>query len=312
MKSNYTAINYAGNAAKENIIKSKTKGQIVKGVGGVYTVVTEEGETVKCYPRGKLKALGALFIGDIVNIVVDKEGIIESVEPRKTQLVRPYVSNMDCIVIVLAPIPKPDMMLVDKLIIGAAENGIVPIICVNKADMEGADKVAEEVAADYKDEADILVISTQTNQGIPELMSKIKGKYVCLAGQSAVGKSSLINCILGSDKQLTGDLSKKGDRGKNTTRHIEIITLADGTKIADTCGFNKLELPLFEPSRLSTYYAEFDEYADKCKFRGCNHYKESDCAVKRAVEEGKIAKSRYDRYIALFSHIESRWNKRYD
>lgn len=281
-------------------------------MGGVYTVVTQEGETVKCYPRGKLKSNGALFIGDIVNIAVDKEGIIESVEPRKTQLVRPYVSNMECIVIVLAPLPKPDMMLVDKLIIGAAENGIVPIICVNKADMEGADKVAEEVASDYKDEADILVISTQTNQGIPEFMDKIKGKYVCLAGQSAVGKSSLINCILGSDKQLTGDLSKKGDRGKNTTRHIEIITLADGTKIADTCGFNKLELPLFEPSRLSTYYAEFDEYADKCKFRGCNHYKESDCAVKRAVEEGKIAKSRYDRYIALFSHIESRWNRRYD
>lgn len=294
------------------IIKSRTKGQIIKGVGGVYTVVTQEGDTVKCYPRGKLKANGELFIGDIVDIAYDKEGIIEGVEPRKTQLVRPFVSNMDCIVIVLAPLPKPDMMLVDKLIIGAAENGITPIICVNKADMEGADKVAEDVANDYKDEADILVISTQTNQGIDELIDKIKGKYVCLAGQSAVGKSSLINCILGADRQRTGDLSKKGDRGKNTTRHIEIITLEDGTKIADTCGFNKLELPLFEPSRLSSYYTDFDEYAQNCRFRGCNHYKETDCAVKRAVEEGKIAKSRYERYVTLFAHIENRWNKRFD
>ena len=144
-------------------------------MGGVYTVVTQEGETVKCYPRGKLKSNGALFIGDIVNIAVDKEGIIESVEPRKTQLVRPYVSNMECIVIVLAPLPKPDMMLVDKLIIGAAENGIVPIICVNKADMEGADKVAEEVASDYKDEADILVISTQTAYGQDKRQIRLSG-----------------------------------------------------------------------------------------------------------------------------------------
>lgn len=297
---------------KERIIKIKTSGQIIKGVGGVYTVVTQEGNTVKCYPRGKLKANGELFIGDIVDIVLDKEGIIESVRPRKTQLVRPFVSNMDCIVIVLAPLPKPDMMLVDKLIIGAIENGITPLICVNKADMQGADKVVEDVVNNYKDEADILVISTQTNQGINELLEKIKGKYVCLAGQSAVGKSSLINCILGEKKQSVGDLSKKGDRGKNTTRHIEIITLDDGTKIADTCGFNKLELPLFEPSRLSGYYTDFDIYADKCKFRGCNHYKESDCAVKKAVEEGKIAKSRYERYVTLFAHIENRWNKRYD
>ncbi len=253
-----------------------------------------------------------MFIGDVVDILVDKEGIIENVQPRKTQLVRPYVSNMDGIVIVLAPLPKPDMMLVDKLIIGATENGIQPIICVNKADMEGADRIAEEVASDYKDIADIMIISTHTGQGIDELMKKIKGKFICLAGQSAVGKSSLINSIIGEDKLKTGDLSKKCDRGKNTTRHIEIITLDDGTKIADTCGFNKLEIPLFDPSRLSTYYTDFDDYAAECKFRGCNHYKESDCAVKRAVEEGKIAKSRYERYLQLFIHVENRWNKRYD
>lgn len=246
-----------------------------------------------------------------MDVAVDKEGIIESVQPRKTQLVRPFVSNMDAIVIVLAPLPKPDMLLVDKLIIGASENGITPIICVNKADMIGADKIAQEVAEDYKDIAEISVISTQTYQGVGALMEKISGKFVCLAGQSAVGKSSLINCILGEDKMKTGGLSKY-DRGRNTTRHIEIITLGDGTKIADTCGFNKLELPLFDPSNLSEYYADFDEYAQKCKFRGCNHYKEEDCAVKRAVEDGKIALGRYDRYLKLFTHVEKRWNRRFE
>ncbi|MBD5087145.1 MAG: ribosome small subunit-dependent GTPase A [Clostridiales bacterium] len=274
--------------------------------------MTDDGETVKCFPRGKLKNIGELFIGDIVDIAVDKEGIIEGVQPRKPQLVRPFVSNMDGIVILLAPLPKPDMMLVDKLIIGATENGIHPIICVNKADMQGAEQIATDVANDYKDIADILVISTQTGQGIDILMEKIKGKYVCLAGQSAVGKSSLINFIVGEDKMKIGELSKKSEKGKNTTRHIEIITLDDGTKIADTCGFSKLEIPLFDPARLSTYYTDFDEYAQNCKFRCCNHYKESDCAVKRAVEQGKIAESRYDRYLRLFTHVEKRWNKRYD
>lgn len=272
----------------------------------------DNGDKVKCFPRGKLKQNGELFIGDVVDVVVDKEGVIENVRERRTQLVRPYVSNMDGIVIVLAPLPKPDMMLVDKLIIGATENGIQPIICINKADMEGADVVAQEVADDYKEIADILVISTQTYQGIDMLKQKIKGKFICLAGQSAVGKSSLINCILGEDKMKTGDLSKKGDRGKNTTRHIEIITLDDGTQIADTCGFNRLEIPLFDPSRLSTYYTDFDDYAQECKFRCCNHYKEEECGVKKAVSEGKIAQSRYDRYAKLFEYVEKKWIKRYD
>ncbi|MCX4362982.1 MAG: ribosome small subunit-dependent GTPase A [Clostridia bacterium] len=296
----------------EAIIKVKTSGQIIKGIGGVYTVALDNGDKVKCFPRGKLKQNGELFIGDVVDVVVDKEGVIENVRERRTQLVRPYVSNMDGIVIVLAPLPKPDMMLVDKLIIGATENGIQPIICINKADMEGADVVAQEVADDYREIADILVISTQTYQGIDMLKQKIKGKFICLAGQSAVGKSSLINCILGEDKMKTGDLSKKGDRGKNTTRHIEIITLGDGTQIADTCGFNRLEIPLFDPSRLSTYYTDFDEYAQECKFRCCNHYKEEECGVKKAVSEGKIAQSRYDRYAKLFEYVEKKWIKRYD
>ncbi|MEG2274613.1 MAG: ribosome small subunit-dependent GTPase A, partial [Clostridia bacterium] len=217
----------------------------------MYYVKTKELGVVKCFPRGKLKENGGLFIGDYVDIVVDKEGVIEVLHPRKSQLVRPYVSNIDGIVIILAPLPKPDMLLADKLIIGAIEQGITPIVCINKSDLVGADKVVQEVVSDYEGLAKIIVISAQTGQGIAQLLQEISGKYFCLAGQSAVGKSSLINCIYGEIKMKVGELSAKGERGQNTTRHVEILELDDGTKIADTCGFNMLEMPLFDPNKLA-------------------------------------------------------------
>ncbi|MEG2562082.1 MAG: ribosome small subunit-dependent GTPase A [Clostridia bacterium] len=293
-------------------IKIKATGQVIKGIGGIYSVKLPNGEIMKCFPRGKLKQNGEIFIGDIADIVFDKEGIIESLHPRKSSLVRPYVSNIDSIVIVLAPIPKPDMLLVDKLIIGAIEQDVEPIICVNKADLEGCDQVISDVVKDYEQLAKILVISTQTGQGMDKLAEFVRGKYVCLAGQSAVGKSSLINYLTGKSTMLIGELSAKGDRGKNTTRHVEIIELDDGTKIADTCGFNMLEMPLFDPSRLRGYYLDFNEFAAECRFRDCRHSHEDDCGVKKAVEENRLSKERYTRYLRLYNDTQKRWKERYE
>lgn len=224
---------------------------------------------------------------------------------------RPYVSNIDGIVILLAPIPKPDMLLCDKLIIGAIEQGIRPIVCVNKADLEGAKALIEDVVNDYKDLAKIIVISTVTKQGINELLQEISGQYFCFAGQSAVGKSSLINCIFGEIRMRVGELSAKGARGQNTTRHIEILELDDGTRIADTCGFNMLEMPKIDPNNLPSYYVDFDDYAKDCKFRGCAHFQEEHCGVKKAVADGKISHERYDRYIKLYKDIKEKWENRY-
>lgn len=293
-------------------MKYRTYGQVIKGVAGCYTVRTAQGEDVPCFARGKLRAKGAIFIGDIVDLTVDKEGVIEQVRPRASALVRPYVSNMDALVIVVAPSPKPDMLLADKLIIGASEQDVDTLVCVNKADMEQAEDVAREVARDYESLADIAVISTQTGQGIEALTRWMRGRFVCLAGQSAVGKSSLINAIVGQTRMRTGDLSAKGGRGKNTTRHIEIVELADGTKIADTCGFNMLEMPLFDPARLRGYYTDFDDFAQECRYRGCCHDSEEDCGVKRAVREGRLSETRYERYLRLYRDIKQRWNKRYE
>lgn len=292
--------------------KSRALGQVVKGIGGVYTVKTDGGETVKCFARGKLRQSGSIFIGDYVEVVLDKEGIIEAIRPRKSSLVRPYVSNMDTLAIILAPIPKPDMLLVDKLIIGALEQDVDPVIVINKADLSGADDIADEVARDYREMAEIMVISTHSGQGIEAFCERVKGRYVCLAGQSAVGKSSLINAIFGEEKMRTGELSLKTDRGKNTTRHVEIMQTPDGTRIADTCGFNMLEMPVFDPTHLKSYYVDFDEYADACKYRKCCHDREEDCGIKKAVEEGKISAGRYERYLRLYRDTIKRWNRRYE
>lgn len=292
-------------------MKRNLVGQVIKGVAGCFTVRTEEGD-IPCFARGKLRDKGGIYIGDYVEITADTEGVIERIQPRKSALARPYVSNMDVLVIVVAPLPKPDMLLVDKLLIGALEQDIETILCINKADMEQADAVIAEIGRDYASLAQIRVVSTRTGQGVDELLAQLQGKFVCLAGQSAVGKSSLINAIFGEERCRTGDLSAKGGRGKNTTRHVEILHLPDGTRIADTCGFNMLEMPLFDPTHLRGYYTDFDEYAEQCRFRGCCHDKEQDCGVKRAAQQGQISQERYGRYLRLYQDIQKRWNKRYE
>lgn len=292
-------------------IKRKEIGQIIKGVGGVFSVKLDDGSIIKSFARGKLKLDGEIFIGDYVRINADKEGIIEEVLPRKSQLIRPYVANMDTVVIVLAPVPKPNMLLVDKLIVGACEQNVTPIICINKADLKGCDEIAFEIKKDFEGLADIIMLSASDGSGIEELKQAIKGKFVCLAGQSAVGKSSILNALTGDTTMEVGELSRKSQTGKQTTRHIEIFEL-DDCSIADTCGFTRLEMPLFEPAVLKSYYTDFEEFAKGCRFITCNHFNEEDCGVKRAVAEGKLSKERYDRYAVLFEDASKRWNNRFN
>ncbi|MDE5618522.1 MAG: GTPase RsgA, partial [Clostridia bacterium] len=188
--------------------KLHLKGRVISGVGGIYTVYCNNNR-YKCFARGKLRRQGEIYIGDIVEFSYDREGIIEKVLPRKSKLVRPYVSNMDILLIIIADIPRPDMLLLDKLVIGADEQGVEAVIAINKCDKIEAVHLADSIEAEYKNIADIIKVSANTGYGIDELKAKIKGKYVCLAGQSAVGKSSLINSLLGRQVSQTGELSIK-------------------------------------------------------------------------------------------------------
>lgn len=286
-------------------------GQVIKGIGGIYTVKTDDGAIVECNARGKLKRFGDIYIGDYVKLSLfnNGSGAIEEILPRRNILVRPYISNIDAIVICIAPLPKPDFMLVDKLLINCLAENIEPIICVNKVDIADSEFL-EFVHKNYDGLAEIVEVSAETGDNFNELLSLVKHKYVCFSGQSAVGKSSIINRIFGEERLAVGEMSRKTDRGKHCTRHIEIFEYGD-VRIADTCGFSSLTLSPIPPDELSTYFSDFDEYASKCRFRGCNHIGEPSCAVIKAVNDGELDKARYERYLNLYKACEKQWNNRF-
>lgn len=271
------------------------------------------GTVIQCNGRGKLRLDGNIFIGDYVEITVydNGKGVIEKILPRKNKITRPYITNIDMIVICIAPLPKPDFYLVDKLLINCIKQDITPILCVNKTDLM-SEEFKQNVEVSYKDLCDIVYVNALSGQGIEQLILKMQNNYVSMAGQSAVGKSSIINAIVGHQMLATGELSSKVERGKHTTRNVEIFDIGHGIRLADTCGFSVLELENMDPNDLSTYFTDFDEFAEKCKFKGCNHINEPQCAVIEAVKNGELSKDRYDRYVALYNDLLEKWRKRYD
>lgn len=232
--------------------------------------------------------------------------------PRYNTLKRPRVANVDKVIIVLAAtVPAPDLMLVDKLVISAVKNKIQPVICINKSeDINEAARILKEQYFFFP----VIVTSALTGRGIEELKEQIKDSCVCLAGQSAVGKSSLINAIRGDQSRETGILSKKTARGKHTTRMTELIPIpvVNGI-ICDTPGFSVLDDDNISSSDIINGYPELWEYLNDCRFSKCNHLNEPDCGVLKAVDSGLINKERYMRYKTLTeenlkSEVE-KWSK---
>lgn len=281
-----------------------SNGLVIKAVASKYKVLS--GDTVyTCFIRGRIKLDIDVFVGDYVEIADEKgkNAVIVDVKKRKNVLTRPYVANVDKLIIVIAPVPAPDWMLVDKLLINCYAENITPILCLNKRELTD-EKVADEYFAPYKEEMKCVAVSCEDNDvGLSSLEKEITDETVCFAGQSAVGKSSIINRLLGRDAMETGELSEKSQRGKNTTRHIEIFPY-NGGRVVDTCGFSMMELENVRSDELRLYYADYLDLAVKCRYSGCNHISEPKCAVKTAVEEGRLNKQRYDRYVEIYNKLK--------
>lgn len=274
------------------------KGLVINKNANLFTVESG-GQTYKLAPSGKTRAKG-IFVGDYVEFVES----IESVCERKNILIRPPVANIDKMFIVIAPSPKPDFVLMDKIIVYCHLHDIEPIIVVNKNDLDN-NKLAQEVEEYYRGTYKVISISAKT-ANLSDFESEIEGICV-LAGQSAVGKSSLINALFKQeDIASVGELSKKIERGKQTTRMVNLYKVKEGAYIADTAGFSLLDFTIvvqMDAKDLSSYYPDFLSGRANCKFRSCTH-EGGDCGVVKLVQDGVINKKRYENYLKILEEVK--------
>ena len=290
------------------------QGVIVKGVGGLYYARDPEGETHVLRAKGKFRKQRVTpMVGDRVRFTPgtgDEHGWVEEILPRDSELIRPPVANIRHIVLVIAPQPAPDFLLIDTLIVMAVKQGIQPALVVNKCDLDP--ELYEQVKRDYAQmDMPILQTSAQRGDGIEELRDLIRGGICCFAGQSGVGKSTLLSTATGLTLQ-TGEISRKISRGRHTTRHAELLFSGEYC-VLDTPGFSLLELwEGLEPIQLKEYYPEFFPYEGQCRFSPCYHLSEPGCAVLQAMREGQLSPARLERYHTLLKKVQESWRNRYD
>lgn len=287
-------------------------GKIIKGIAGFYYVHVEQEGVYECRAKGIFRKSGEKpLVGDNVRIEIlsrdEMEGNLVEILPRKNVLIRPAVSNVDqALVIFAAAKPKPNFNLLDRFLVMMAWQGVDTVICFNKKDIASQEEETELRRIYSGAKSKVLFTSAREEEGIEEIREILKGKTTTVAGPSGVGKSSLINLLVPEAKMETGEISHKIDRGRHTTRHSELFYVEADTYIMDTPGFSSLILPDMEKEDLKDCFAEFKDYEDGCRFKGCMHLNEPDCAVKKAVEEGQISLRRYTSYQELFEELKNR------
>ncbi len=288
------------------------QGKIIRGIAGFYYVHVPDRGTIECKAKGifrnkKVKPL----VGDNVELeILDEDGgtgNIVKILPRKNCIIRPAVANVDqAVVIFAASFPKPNLNLLDRFLLMMQTQNVPTVICINKIDDIEEEEI-EKIADNYKKSGcKVYKTSTVTGEGIKEFGECLKDKTSVLAGPSGVGKSSVMNCLFPEADMATGEISEKIKRGKHTTRHSELFNVADNVYLMDTPGFTSLSLPSLEKEELKDYYPEFDEFRDQCRFLGCVHIHEPDCAVKDALNENEISQSRYDNYKQFYEELSQK------
>lgn len=285
-----------------------SEGIILKGVGGFYYVDTADG-LIACKARGKFrKTVGKPIVGDRVQLALQPEdgtGYLLDIAPRKNALVRPAVANLDMLVAVASAAPPvTDPFLIDKVTAIAVHKGMDALVVINKTDVDPGDAL---LAAYRSSGIEVLRVSARTGAGIDTLRARIRGRVSAFAGNSGVGKSSVLNRIDPQFGAAVGAISDRIGRGKHTTRHVELHPIEGGGYIADTPGFSSFEteqMDLVLADDLQYAFPEFAPYLGQCRFTGCAHIKEKGCAVLAAVEAGEIARTRHASYAKLYESVK--------
>lgn len=284
------------------------KGIIICTSSNVYQVA--EGEKIyKCLARGKLKKEKiSPLVGDEVEFTITnsekQEGVIEQILPRKNELKRPKMANLTQLILVVSmKMPSPDLLLLDKQLVFAEFMGLKATIVLNKVDLEDKEEI-DRIAKLYES-IGYKVIQTNAKEGIKvgEIKTLLEGETTAFAGNSGVGKSTLINSIFEQELTQEGDISDKNQRGKNTTTSTTLYKYKENSYIADTPGFSTFEINEIPKEDLCHYFVEFVPYLDKCEFQGCSHIKEENCGVKEALEAGKISSQRYEDYVKIYNNL---------
>lgn len=291
------------------------QGKIIKGIAGFYYVNVVESGVYECKAKGvfrkeKIKPL----VGDNVRIEIldeeNKTGNIVEIFPRKNELIRPAVANIDQALVVFAVTkPTPHFNLLDRFLVMMERKEIPVVLCFNKKDIATSPEIAELEAIYEKCGYPIVFTSALEQENIEEIRRLLLKKTTVIAGPSGVGKSSLINLLQNQVQMETGTISRKIERGKHTTRHSELIAVDADSYIMDTPGFSSLYVNDFEKEELKYYFREFASYEGQCRFQGCDHVHEPGCAVKEALEEGKIHPVRYKNYLEMYTELKEK--KRY-
>ena len=292
------------------------EGIILKGIGGFYYVDTAEG-LIECKARGRFrKTVGKPIVGDRVTLEIQPEdgtGYLQTIAPRKNSLIRPAVANLDLVVAVASAAPPvTDPFLIDKVTAIAVHKNMDALVVINKTDANPGDELYETYR---RSGIEVLRVSAYTGEGIDALRERIRGRVSAFAGNSGVGKSSVLNALDPALALPVGEVSKALGRGRHTTRHVELFSLGEDTYVIDTPGFSSFdtqELDLELKAHLPETFPEFAPYVDDCRFVGCSHTKEKGCAVLQALREGKFPKSRHESYVRLYNELKDlrEWDKK--
>lgn len=284
-------------------------GVVVKAYSGFYYVKINN-TLWECRLRGKFRLTKQnILAGDMVKVKETglQTGVIEEILPRRTELERPPVANVDQVLIVFACAdPEPQSELLDRMLVQGEAAGLGPIICFNKVDLAD-EKTVQNLTDEYRLAGYTVVLTSAiTGVGIEQLRRYLQGHLTVFAGPSGAGKSSLLNSINPDFRLKTGTVSEKIGRGRHTTRHTELFELEPGSFVVDSPGFSSLYLPQIEKQYLAEMFPEFLPYLDSCKFTNCLHRAEPDCAVQQGIEEGKVGRERHTHYLLFLEELIDR------